>query len=98
MKKATSNGTLTNPGKLYSFLDAATKSVTTDKDFTVDEMKKVAGSVQGMSAGKVQFVTVPWGRTPRTPTGSPGGSRTPTTCSPRSATTTRSRHRPRPRR
>lgn len=61
VKKATSNGTLTNPGTLYSFLDAATKSVTTDKDFTVDEMKKVAGSVQGMSAGKVQFITVPWG-------------------------------------
>jgi LCP family protein required for cell wall assembly len=61
VKKATSNGTLTNPSKLYGFLDAATKSVTTDKDFTVDEMKKVAGSVQGMSAGKVQFITVPWG-------------------------------------
>jgi LCP family protein required for cell wall assembly len=61
VKKATSNGTLTNPGKLYSFFDAATKSVTTDKDFTIDEMKKVAGSLQGMSAGKVQFVTVPWG-------------------------------------
>jgi LCP family protein required for cell wall assembly len=60
VKKATSNGTLTSPSKLYSFLDAATKSVTTDKDFTVDEMKKVAGSVQGMSAGKVQFITVPW--------------------------------------
>jgi LCP family protein required for cell wall assembly len=61
VKKATSNGTLTNPAKLYSFLDAATKSVTADKDFTVDEMKKVAGSLQGMSAGKVQFITVPWG-------------------------------------
>ncbi len=61
VKKATSNGTLTSPAKLYSFLDAATKSVTTDKDFSVDEMKKVAGSVQGMSAGKVQFITVPWG-------------------------------------
>jgi LCP family protein required for cell wall assembly len=60
VKKATSNGTMTNPSKLYGFLTAATKSVTTDKDFTVDEMKKVAGSVQGMSAGKVQFVTVPW--------------------------------------
>jgi LCP family protein required for cell wall assembly len=60
VKKATSNGTLTNPSRLYSFLTAATKSVTTDNDFTVDEMKKVAGSVQGMSAGKVQFVTVPW--------------------------------------
>jgi LCP family protein required for cell wall assembly len=59
VKKATSNGILTNPGRLYSFLNAATKSVTTDRDFTVDEMKKVAGSVQGMSAGKVQFVTVP---------------------------------------
>jgi LCP family protein required for cell wall assembly len=61
VKKATSNGTLTNPTKLYGFLDAATKSVTADKDFTVDEMKKVAGSLQGMSAGKVQFITVPWG-------------------------------------
>jgi LCP family protein required for cell wall assembly len=61
VKKATSNGTLTNPSKLYSFLDAATKSVTTDKDFTIDEMKKVASSLQGMSAGKVQFITVPWG-------------------------------------
>ena len=61
VKKATSNGTLTNPSKLYGFLNAATKSVTADKDFTVDEMKKVASSVQGMSAGKVQFITVPWG-------------------------------------
>ncbi|WP_433176020.1 LCP family protein [Actinoallomurus sp. CA-150999] len=60
VKAATSNGTLTNPSKLLSFLDAMTKSVTTDKDFTVDEMKKVAGSVQGMSAGKVQFITTPW--------------------------------------
>lgn len=60
VKKATSNGTLTDPSKMLSFLDAATKSVTTDKDFTIDEMKKVAGSVQGMSAGKVQFITVPW--------------------------------------
>jgi LCP family protein required for cell wall assembly len=59
-KKAMSNGTLTSPGRLYGFLDAATKAVTTDKDFTVDEMRKVAGSVQGMTAGKVQFVTVPW--------------------------------------
>ena len=67
VKKATSNGTLTSPSKLYSFLDASTKSVTTDKDFTVDEMKKVAGSVQGMSAGKVQFITVPWEAYPPDP-------------------------------
>ncbi len=67
VKKATDNGTLTNPSRLYSFLTAATKSVTTDKDFTVDEMKKVAGSVQGMSAGKVQFVTVPWEAYPPDP-------------------------------
>jgi LCP family protein required for cell wall assembly len=60
VKKATGNGTLTNPSRLYNFLNAATKSVTTDKDFSVDEMKKLAGSVQGMSAGKVQFITVPW--------------------------------------
>ena len=67
VKRATSNGTLTNPSKLLSFLNAATKSMTTDKDFTIDEMKKVAGSVQGMSAGKVQFITVPWGPYPADP-------------------------------
>ncbi len=60
VKKATSTGVLTDPAKLLSFLDAATKSVTTDKDFTVDEMKKLAESVRGMTAGKVQFITVPW--------------------------------------
>lgn len=60
VKKATSTGILTSPTKLLAFLDAATKSVTTDKDFTVDDMKKLAGSVQGMTAGKVQFITVPW--------------------------------------
>lgn len=67
VKKATSSGVLTNPGKLYSFLDAATKSVTTDKDFSVDEMKKLASGVKGMTAGKVQFVTVPYAAYPADP-------------------------------
>lgn len=59
VKKVTDGGLLTSPTKLYAFLDAATKSVTTDDGLDIAEMKKLAGSVQGMSAGKVKFVTVP---------------------------------------
>jgi LCP family protein required for cell wall assembly len=67
VKKATSTGVLTSPSKLYNFLDAATKSVTLDKDFTIDGIEKLASSVKGMSAGKVKFVTVPWEAYPTDP-------------------------------
>jgi hypothetical protein len=57
--KVTDGGLLSSPTKLFNFLDAATKSVTTDDGLDISEIKKLAGSVQGMSAGKVKFVTVP---------------------------------------
>jgi LCP family protein required for cell wall assembly len=59
VKKVTDGGLLASPTKLFNFLDAATKSVTTDDGLDISEIKKLAGSVQGMSAGKVKFVTVP---------------------------------------
>ncbi|MFD0691538.1 LCP family protein [Actinomadura fibrosa] len=59
VKKATDRGMLTDPGRTFSFLSAATKSIKADDRFTLSVMQKLAGGLQGMSAGKVRFVTVP---------------------------------------
>ncbi|MDL4772200.1 LCP family protein [Actinomadura xylanilytica] len=57
--KATSGRVLADPAKTYTFLKAATKSMTTDDDLDLSAMKKLAEGVKGMSAGQVRFVTVP---------------------------------------
>ncbi|TDD79612.1 LytR family transcriptional regulator [Actinomadura darangshiensis] len=57
--KATSGSVLTDPGKTYKFLKAATKSMTTDDELDLAGMKKLADGLKGMSAGQVRFVTVP---------------------------------------
>jgi LCP family protein required for cell wall assembly len=59
VRKATSTELLTNPSRLLGFLNAATKSITTDSELTPTVMARLAESVQGMSAGKVKFATVP---------------------------------------
>ncbi|TDD66484.1 LCP family protein [Actinomadura rubrisoli] len=59
VRKATDKGMLTDPGRTYSFLSAATKSIKADDRFTLSVMQKLAGGLRGMSAGKVRFVTVP---------------------------------------
>jgi len=59
VKKATSQGMLTDPGRVYGFLSAVTKSIRTDNRLTLSVMQQLAGSLQGLSAGKVRFVTVP---------------------------------------
>jgi LCP family protein required for cell wall assembly len=59
VNKATSKGILSDPGKVYGFLSAVTKSIKTDSRLTLSVMQKLAGSLQGVSAGKVRFVTVP---------------------------------------
>ncbi|MBC6456736.1 LCP family protein [Actinomadura sp. HBU206391] len=61
VQKAGSSDMLTDPGKFVRFLNAATKSISTDKDFSVGDMRKLAGSIKGMDAGGVRFVTVPFG-------------------------------------
>ncbi|WP_308249945.1 LCP family protein [Sphaerisporangium fuscum] len=60
IKKAMSGATLTDPAKLFGFLDAATKSVTTDPALNVGVMKDLALSAKGMAAGNIHFVTTPW--------------------------------------
>jgi LCP family protein required for cell wall assembly len=60
VQKVTSSAILTRPDKLYSFLDAATKSVTTDPGLAnLSEIASLAQSLQKMPADGVQFVTVP---------------------------------------
>ncbi|MEV0664768.1 LCP family protein [Actinomadura luteofluorescens] len=59
VKKATDKGMLADPGRTYAFLSAATKSIKADSGLTLSVMQKLAGSLSGMSAGKVRFVTVP---------------------------------------
>lgn len=59
-KKAMSGETLTNPTALFGFLDAVTKSITTDPDLSLGVMKDLAMSAKGLTAGQIRFVTTPW--------------------------------------
>lgn len=60
-QKATATSLLLRPDRLYRFLDAATKSVTTDTDFSLNRMRVVAQSISSIGLDQVQFVTVPTG-------------------------------------
>ena len=59
MQEATSTRLLVQPTRLYSFLDAATRSLTTDPDFGLGTMRDLASSVKGIGLDEIQFVTVP---------------------------------------
>jgi LCP family protein required for cell wall assembly len=56
MQKATTTGTLTNPAKLKSFLDATAESVTVDKGLSVKDM---ALQFRKLRADDLAFVTTP---------------------------------------
>ncbi|MFW5470872.1 LCP family protein [Knoellia sp. CPCC 206435] len=58
-QEATRSSLLLRPDKLLRFLDAATRSLTTDPDFGLGQMRDVAESVKGIGVDKIQFVTVP---------------------------------------
>ncbi len=58
--KAVSAGTLLNPVKLYKFLDAVTKSVTTDD--TLNKLRRLvnlANQFKGIGLSRIQFLTMP---------------------------------------
>jgi LCP family protein required for cell wall assembly len=60
VEKVVSAGTLANPVRLYNFLDAATRSLTTDPGFA--NLKQLAGigtQLKDIGLDKVQFITVP---------------------------------------
>jgi LCP family protein required for cell wall assembly len=60
VQEAKSSKLLLRPDKLFRFLDAATKSLTTDPDLAnLNALREVAQSVGGLSASQVRFVTVP---------------------------------------
>jgi LCP family protein required for cell wall assembly len=59
VQEATRTSLLLRPDKLFSFLDAATKSLTTDEDFGIGTMESVAASIKDIGIDKIQFVTVP---------------------------------------
>ncbi|MHB1614212.1 MAG: LCP family protein [Actinomycetes bacterium] len=58
--KVTSTGLLLNPVRLYQFLDAATRSVTTDPAFaSLTSLASLATSVRNVPRSNVTFLTVP---------------------------------------
>ena len=59
MQEATSSKLLFQPSRLFGFLDAATKSLTTDPEFGLSTMQDLATSVRGIGLDEIQFVTVP---------------------------------------
>jgi LCP family protein required for cell wall assembly len=61
VRTATEAGLLTNPVKLFSVLNSVTESLTVDKQLgSVDALKDLALSMQGLSPKNVKFMTVPW--------------------------------------
>jgi hypothetical protein len=60
VQEATSTNLLLRPDKLFRFLDAATKSLTTDPGMgNLNALREVAQSVVGLKSSQVRFVTVP---------------------------------------
>jgi LCP family protein required for cell wall assembly len=60
LQEATSAGTLTDPPKLYAFLQAATGAVTMDPDLaSIGALTSLARQVSGVGLKNIQFVTVP---------------------------------------
>ena len=58
-QKAMSTSLLLRPDRLYSFLDAATESMTTDSELSTTSLARIANSVRSIGLDKVEFVTVP---------------------------------------
>ncbi len=60
IKKVQGDGVLLNPLKLYPLLDAATASLTADPGLdTLNDLYKLAQSLQKIPTGQIHFLTVP---------------------------------------
>ena len=66
--KVYSAGTLTNPVRLFNFLNAATSSLTTDTAFAnLKELASLGRSLKDIGLDKIKFITVPnqpWSQDP----------------------------------
>ncbi len=58
-QEATKTSLLLRPDRLYSFLDAATGSMTADHELGIGAMKDIADSLKGFGVENLRFVTVP---------------------------------------
>lgn len=68
INKAKSSGTLLNPIRLVKFLDAATKSLTTDPGLgSLNELRKLAEEVRAIPPKDITFMTTPWIPNPEDP-------------------------------
>lgn len=59
VQEATRTSLLLRPDRLYSFLDAATRSLTTDEGLGIREMQDIATSIKDTGISNIAFVTVP---------------------------------------
>ena len=59
MEKVYDGGVLTDPNRLTTFLDTATRSVAVDEGFSVQEMLGIGNRVKGLASTDVEFFTVP---------------------------------------
>lgn len=58
-QEATKSSLLLRPDRLYSFLDAATESMTADEDLSLGVLRDIASSLRGFGIDNLSFVTVP---------------------------------------
>jgi LCP family protein required for cell wall assembly len=75
IRVATSQGILLSPGKLKKFLDAATKSVTLDKQTHLTNLYNLAKQLRHLDAAHANFLTVPIADPDYTPPGQAQGGR-----------------------
>lgn len=57
--RATSSGVLANPVRLDALLRAATGALTVDDGTTMDDLRRLASRLRGMSASQIHFETIP---------------------------------------
>lgn len=75
MRTAAEGNLLLDPLKVSHLLDAATKSLTLDKDTSLTDLKDLAMSLKGLDPARVSFITAPIASRDYTPPGSTGGGR-----------------------
>jgi LCP family protein required for cell wall assembly len=67
LKEMVSRGTLTDPIKVNKVLDEMTRSISTDEDFTLSQMRNLALSLRSLRSNDVAFLTAPVAGTGRSP-------------------------------
>ncbi|MDQ2748592.1 MAG: LCP family protein, partial [Actinomycetota bacterium] len=59
LRQATQGSMLSNPARLTTFLNAATKAITVDKGTSFSDLRTLASSMHGLDPSRVAFYTTP---------------------------------------